>query len=144
MTFTVEPFEWWHARRFGVPRARDEVVGYTFFERGAVQALVLVYEDGGRAWMAVAGEMRPLFLRHAIRLLKVLEEAGIGEIFAFPDQNVPDAEAPMLRLGFRPDRATGVWRLELGCNLPGDELVRAGGGADCESGLDDRGRGESR
>lgn len=140
MTLTVEPFEWWHGRRFGLLRARDDVVGVTLFEGGQVEALILVYEQDGAAWMSVAGKMRPLFLRHAIRLLKVLDECGVAEIYAAPDPKVPDAEAPMLRLGFRPHSA-GVWRLELGSTLSGHEQLRSGGAAGGESGDDDRGGG---
>jgi hypothetical protein len=112
----VEPLEWWHGRRFGVLRVKDEVAGYAALEDGVVVAIGGATESNGEVWLFAAGPVRPIFHRSALVLLKDLAASGVERVWARPDAGIAKSDLWLTRLGFRPHDAAnreGAWICEL-------------------------------
>lgn len=122
----VEDFEPRHFEEWqGEPAGFDleMTVGYTLRDKaGYIYSLMMVFlhpggefpEREGQVWGCFDSHQPVPLIAHkyALKIKDVLRDAGIKEVFALPDMDVPHAEKWLHRLGFRPDEGS-VWRLDL-------------------------------
>lgn len=91
----------------------EDLAGFTEVDAsGAVVAIggAALHRDG-RLWLGLVGPCRAIYHRLALRFLKALKEAGVREVWTYPQPGVEGAELWVRRLGFVPAGDGEEWRL---------------------------------